>query len=416
MIKKSVKFLSNEKTIIAMKKIIFQKKVSILFLVFNTTIYWTCSAQKAELSPVMQRLVQRVNRMKQPTQTAAHLRVPEIQRLVDEKYKLAPYEGIINQVLDNGERFVNTHYEFFHAQNGVWQVFQDVFKKLYMIAVNPSVSENFYFFRYGLNDLYYSRYPTITAFLKDEISKEGIIDDMSEVSSRLLSVNIALFSNVKYVGESTWYYFTQAKSWVMPDRSIMNMIVQSFGYSTEFVDELMALSSLIETPEGRLFQILVPKNSADTFIYSAWSRGIPYNNDLIKHIVKQRQRNPRPKIKTIVNGYKIGWKNKEEATIKIVQNLLMGVQKGWYKISPVLNQFKKNAASLPYFDTRQERILITNDYLLNPASGIFMLRYSTVSAQRQQVYEKALSAVIDKMVLRGNNTPLAMSGNGLTLS
>lgn len=381
-----------------MKRIVFYLPLTLfVFVLFIIHTQVPVADSKNQLSPVMQRLVNRAVSMKNPTQTAALLRVPKMQHAIDQTYNIEPYESIINQVLNNGEQLVDTHYEFFHAQNGVWQLFQDVFKRLYERTINRSI-ENFYFFRYSLNDLYYSKYPNVSTFLKDHIAREGIIDDMSEVSSRLLSVNISLFSNVNYIGESTWYYFTESKSWIMPDRSIMATILQLFDYSTEFVDELMALGSFLTTPQGRLFQILVPKQIVDIFTYSAWTRGIPYNTNLIKDIVRMREKSPRPKIKEVVNSYITGWKNKETNAVNIVQNLLSGVDKGWYKISPVLDSFKENAAALPYFDTRQARMLIMNDYLLNPESGIIMFRYSTVPIRQQQAYEQALDALINKII------------------
>ena len=357
-------------------------------------------AQKAS-QEYLNKLFTSIDARKEQTssQTEALLRVPKIRNSLLSMDNVNKYAEIIEPVLQQGNALAHNYYEFFHAQHWMWQLFQDTFTKLYTATQHTTNNPDFYFLRYTMHDPYYNFYDSNASFFLDyQLKTYGMVDDMTAVSGHLLSTNLALFSNLDYEGESTWEYFITAKSWIEPNRALMVDIMNTFSLPTTFVDRILELAPLLQTPEGRLFHILVPKTQADTFAYMAWTRGIPYDELLIKDIVKRRAEYPRPKIKEVVETYQKGFKAHEPFALEMSNRLRANAQAGAYYPSKYLDIYQKNPAQIPYFDTMQARLLITNNGLLNPTSGIKIVRYSTLAPTKQKEYDEALDTIIKSLV------------------
>ncbi len=94
----------------------------------------------------------------------------------------------------------------------------------------------------------------------------------------LLSTNITSFGNAGFENEATWTYFMEEKSHVELERSYYEAIMDEFGLSYTYIDELMGFDGVFLKHES-LLQIFVPKNIVDDIAYLAWITGIPADGE-----------------------------------------------------------------------------------------------------------------------------------------
>ena len=53
---------------------------------------------------------------------------------------------------------------------------------------------------------------------------------------------------------------------------------------------------------------------------------------------------------------------------------------------------------IPYLDYLQGRLLVTNNILLNPESGVRIYRYYNIDPKYEALYKAQLKNILDKMV------------------
>jgi hypothetical protein len=64
-------------------------------------------------------------------------------------------------------------------------------------------------------------------------------------------------------------------------------------------------------------------------------------------------------------------------------------------ISPILEQYQHDPNALGNFDELQARILLAQDGLLNPESGILIFKYTTAAKATWQLYQERLKAIVE---------------------
>ena len=68
-------------------------------------------------------------------------------------------------------------------------------------------------------------------------------------------------------------------------------------------------------------------------------------------------------------------------------------------ISPILDLYQTAPEKIPahILDSFQARIVLSQDVMLNPNSGVKIFRYDTINASRKRVYKKNLRELVREM-------------------
>ena len=352
------------------------------------------------------------------TQSEAQLSLPAVQTELKHFNRLAEREKIIKQALYREREHVKGYYVFYSAVPYM-MLFQDVAKWCYE-RNNPNKlgafkNNAFQFIRYTFNDLIYSQYPDVTDFLIKEILTNGIVDDNQvRLKTILVSTNLAFFGNADLRIESTWHYFNNPQPWGKAKREWLEACLTSYGYSTMLVEELVNLSEMIKTDTGDLFQFFIPKNLVNKIGYLSWRQGIPFDHYFISQVFErkvlkfdQSDAIYGKEINDRIAAFKTQWKNHEPKAIKLADHLLKNVKAGKYLLEPFLEKYEQMPQSLPYLTYYEARLLITNDLLLNPESGIKIYRYSTLPFEKRKAYEVELKKVMEQIYKESSKKPVA---------
>lgn len=182
-----------------------------------------------------------------------------------------------------------------------------------------------------------------------------------------------------------------------------------FGVSNKYADELMALIQLLPSPQQMmLYQILVPKNIVDDIGYLSWATGIPAHQDTINW-VRNNVKSKKYRTKKDTSGKtKVAalWAledlqskfKKEQEKNPLFKEIIEGIEQGDYSLNSYLRMYCNKPESLPNMDWMQARLIFSNEGLLDPNSGIKMIRYSMVARKNVEKYAKALHAIFQRMV------------------
>lgn len=293
--------------------------------------------------------------------THAYLSIPTLNALAQGAWEkeIAMYEDIIQQAMLKEHELGATHHVFYHAQTCHLRIVQDFIKELYCFLY-PTVSvHDFHFLR-----AWYEFPVTIDANTFVDTHENGVPknwdDNTSTLVKKMLSVNYSLFGstqNFGTFGECSFKYFFDNKSVKMKPHQIeglIHTIFSHFGFSAKHIAELMTIGKIIETQEGSLFQIFIPKEFVDKIGFTAQRLGTPY-------------RMP------IVSDYFDSLKQRHTA------------------LTPILDAYTQYPGSISdVMDRLQGRLLFSQDVLLNPQCGVIIIRYTTINPAVLQQYEVQL--------------------------
>lgn len=333
------------------------------------------------------------------TQSEAYLQRPELRNLVTksyyDKFAVVNHMDLVSRVMAAEAELRDTHWALYHGTNNVWTVWQDTYTALFN-HFNPSIAKE------GEADFIYLRTKgkaNIRAkdFLVGSLKEQGLVDDTGAVKGLLLSTNIFLFGNTPISEESTWLYIMKELSHAEPDRAMYESIMDEFGLSYQYVDEIMKLVKLIDAKQQTLLQIFVPKNLIDDIGYLAWTKGIPAHQGSINWVKKIRFGGKGKGIGHILSDLKTKFKKEQEKN-PLFRDMLKAVEGEAYSLDDYLAKCCNDPASVPNMNEVQARLIFTDDILLNPASGVKMYRYPGASYRKMKEYKDRLDALIKKMV------------------
>lgn len=301
--------------------------------------------------------------------THAYLSVPQLEELVHSSWatELHMYKPLITEVLAAEEIYEPTHHVFYHAQMGSLRIVQDFIKEWYQFLYPHVPVKDFYFLR-----AWYQLPQTVDAntFI-DEVEGGMPIewcDNHSFFVKRMLSVNFSLFGstqNFGVFGECTFKYFFMGKSIKKP--LIENLLLDIFDHNDfdkKYIETLFKLNAFIETKEGSLYQLFVPKDKVDQIAFVAQRLGTPYRKPVIANyfdFFKQRHRG----LTSILEAYC----NAPTTIIDVLDRL-------------------------------QGRLLFSQDILLNPTSGVKIFRYTTIPHEKLKIYQYELKKVCKRIFKR----------------
>jgi hypothetical protein len=276
----------------------------------------------------------------------------------------------------------------------MWRVPQDLDTRLFA-RFNPTTStQQFKFLRF--NNEFVNK--TAQGFLVDELKQKGLVDDNSDTGLIILSVNLALFGNVGFPGECSWDYFVNPPDRPIPWLSLYQNMMNKYGLTHKYIDELMKLADIYNTKENTILQIFIPKDKVDEIGYLAWVKGIPAHGDTIELIKKRAGK----------KGFKLGVKpTMEKLTEEFAQqkesnplykDMMAGIIAGDFSLEAFLKVYCNAPWDLKEINDVSARLLFTPSVLGNPKSGVILYRLSMVSHDKLKEYNDRLNAIIDKLV------------------
>ncbi|MBI2774773.1 hypothetical protein HYX58_02095 [Candidatus Dependentiae bacterium] len=362
-------------------------------------------------------------------------------QFVDKTFGLAEHEALINAALKN--EIDHANYYVVYTAIPTFHMFQDIVLKMYEATQGNKGALNndaFQFVRYQYNDPDFNTISNTALFMRDQINKYGIINDrQAEVKKLLLSTNLALFGNIGFTGESTWYFFNEPQPWALQQswkdfkKTTLIQSLKSFGYAEKFVDGLLNAERLLEDAQGYLpsdlMQIFIPaplnqlnpKPAEAKFVnkigYISWRLGLPFDLDLLPRLFNLQKmtfgvkdgmifdlsqtggiKQPgRVYLLPTVENFIEEFKKKEQSAITLSRDFAKKAEDNWYSLNAMLRRYKNNPSALLHKNWLQGRILITNDVLLNPESGVLIYRYDPIAPIVKQKYQAALGAVFAEM-------------------
>ena len=339
------------------------------------------------------------------TQSQAHMSLPEIKKLIEEKYNLKPYQKMIDTILNREKEYKDNYYVFYHGMKNVWYVPQDLYTRLYFHfkKLPANLLQSFLFLRF---DGIPASPVSVQDFLVKKLKENGLIND-HDLKDRLLSVNLALFGSVGDDPECTWQYFMQGRKSMEPDRQIYEKILDSFGLPYTYIDELMKLSKFFTTSESSsakatedretIVQIFVPKNKVDQIGYLAWIRGNPAHQKTMDMVLQSLQDKKFEKSPLAMDYYTALFKREQEKN-PIFSNLLERVYAGDFTLSYFLKFYCNYPELIKDINRYQARLIFTPDVLLNPLSGVKIFRYSAVRPEQMQKYHQKFDDIFKKII------------------
>jgi hypothetical protein len=328
------------------------------------------------------------------TQSQAHMSLPEIKKLIAAEYSTKPYEKMIAAILEREQLYKDDYYVFYHGIDNVWRVPQDLYTRLYFYfnGLPTELMKNFIFLRFG--DV--TGATIVQNFLINKLAEGGLIND-HELGQFLFAVNLALFGNVGIQPECTWQYFVKSRGHLVPDRAVYEKILNKFGLSHKYIDELMALVKLYQTKEQTIIQVFVPKNRVDEIGYLSWIRGNPAHKKTMDMVLRSVENKTFSKTSFALDHYTKLFK-KDQANNPVFRNLVDRVKAGDFSLGYFLHFYRNHPESIEGINNYQARLMLTPAVLLNPLSGVKIFRYSAATPEQLNNYEQKFNEIFKKII------------------
>lgn len=340
------------------------------------------------------------------TQLEAHLLIPGIKEKIKENFfqdqikseiEFGDLPEMVKEMNSNARNFIDTHYDFYHAQTPTLRVNQDAYKAFYEFFAIKAKIKDFTFLR--CLDPIFSEVDTVEEFLVKEFEKNGIIDD-NKINYFILSVNLSPFGNAEISGESTYHFYLKGSGIMPPEKQagFLDGMFKAFGLNEKFIPRLQEIGRSIDTPTGSFFQIFIPKTIVDKIGYLSWKLGIPFDEESIKEVfgkkgIFTRYDNLQKKVDNIRESYTSGKNLLDEE----LSSLLQSLNKDENRLSKFLDLYRFNPSKMMNYV--QARLLFTNDIMLNPDSGVIIYRYTDIPKEKYDEYQKELAKIIDEILV-----------------
>lgn len=379
------------------KKIKFIKSIVFFFILQITNLFGSCNISSPinivfdenqdQYLKINSTLFATTNIVNSPT--LCYISIPEIKtnilsnniRSRIEEIGTENLEKIINEIIAKELELSDEYFVFYHGQKREFLLLQDLYTKLYEFF-NQKNLKDFHFIR--IPNKKYNKFKTPYDFLfsnKYKISNSSypwnVFDNDYEIKRHILAVNVSLFGNSlscinKYISECTFKFFIRSDNITNIDfANIYKEILDFFKrakifnkYKKEFNNLLELLSEFEKTKTGNLIQIFIPKNLVNKIMYRSFQGGTPFYGII---------------------------KNPELTVNKLLQNYstdLLSILTTW----PL-----HDASKLSELDEIQFRILLTNEIMLNPESGVKIFRY-TIETENIKIYKKNLDRLINTII------------------
>lgn len=330
------------------------------------------------------------------TQTEAYLSKPQLQdNLFNTESRFYP---LIAEAIHQ-ERLLRNYDVLYHGQSNVFMLFYDIVAAIYHEAAQEKLQAPFEYLRIPGT-------PQFEQKLVDFLDKGFDTDHEAAIKDVLLSVNFSLLGNSSRPGESSLNYFIDNASQNPPAHGITSLLTYLFkSLNMHVTDSNKARLELLyqkylDVPEtmyphskhlqikttkllgsthlppvtGSMLQIFIPKEKINDYVYLSGPFGKP-----------------------LVKGLSPLWKpiNVVTAEGKTRTYDLKKIDTRTY-----ISLYRSNPESIDYLtmDQIQGRVLLTNDFLLNPKSDIKIYRYTMIPPTRLKKYKRELQAIVKEIV------------------
>ncbi len=291
------------------------------------------------------------------TSTQAYLGIDELNQLVKHTWadELNLFSSIINQTKENEKKYSSEYYVFYHGQRSSFLPYLDFITNIYELLEMRKLT-HFTFLRFWPNALT----SVETNSFIDEYENEHNDywnDNNLSLSNKIMSINLSLFGNTNKLGESSFAYFVQDRSICPPSiEYLYTTVFDYFCFNHDYITQLLQLDYMTFTGKGTLFQIFVPKEKVNSFIYLAWVYGEPYR-------------------------------------IPIISTIFNYIKNRHIRIKDILEKYRHQPESIENLDRLQGRIIFSKDTMLNPDSGIKTFTFTALSPSDKQDYTAQLETI-----------------------
>lgn len=308
------------------------------------------------------------------TPTLAHLSAPELQKEVKRSFSASISRQIpeLRILMQREEQFQETHIPLYHAQEHILSLITDFLSRLHAYRTGNPLRPDFQFLRYKPIG---SQHKDVYSFIDSFGPRQPVNDHVPQYNRALLAVNFSLWGNVMWSGESTFSYFEKDySSSVRGDDGLRMILKEIFDYENLNYKFLTPLIDLMSKPafksgHGTLYQIFVNRDKADQCVYLSRPFGQP--SEILRD-KKRRLIAPRD-VDTLNERYK----------------RCTGVL-GVYTKTPERLMHKDADSFL--LDKLQGRLLLSQDYVLDPASDVKIFKH-TFNDRDEKAYSAALDAL-----------------------
>lgn len=257
---------------------------------------------------------------------------------------------------------------FYHAFSSDLRIVQDLLKFLYEIENNTKV-ENFEFIRsYKAND--YKNLLPLDKWLDETTEKYGRVHDYDMIAY-LLSTNVSLFGNITRSNSNTFKYFIKSFSAKPPPLGfifdeILSKYLSSAEQRAHINSILQSSKDLLQTDEGNLLQIFIPRKIVNDVAYLSKARGYIYKEPVLSSVYSQKK-----------------------ARHKCISSVLDYMRNNPNDIGDPLDNF-------------EARIIPRHEYFANPQSGIKIFRYTTLAPEAEAKYLNIIHKIAE-FIIRNKN-------------
>jgi len=287
---------------------------------------------------------------------------------------MSEYQGIVDQAIARERELCDSYQVFYHGQRLGFRVLQDVLKEIYSFINIQHPLKDFEFLRTWYQA---EKLPEVNEFIDREeselIEQQKFVgkkptpaeiawhDHLPHLTKNMLCVNLALFGNFTNEWESSFWYFVNNHNIAAIElEDMLKGIFAHFGFNKLYIRQILKLQELIQTREGNLVQIFIPKDKVDNYVYLSQPFGTPFRKSIHTHAYDPKRMRHT-------------------------------------KISPILKKYCKEAGSIEEFDELQARVLLSQDCMLDPNSGVKIFKYTTASDSAVQEYQKQLNQILTNM-------------------
>lgn len=313
--------------------------------------------------------------------TLAFLQKPGLKALVHKKYgKEIGYfmHNLVEPAVIREAEYID-YIPVYHAQDSDFKIITDFLNRLYAWKYNVQVPNDFYMLRYWPEG---SKFKNVQEFIDSFGGKLPVgFDTDPKISAQILSVNFSYFGNVNRAedGEATFTYAIENRSCRPKLKSNLKTIFDIENLPEQYIDELIALTKKYTTSQGVIYQILLTPHAADAYLYLAHAGGSLYGP-----IYK--------KVRPIWGKMYV-----PEKSELIAQHDFDAKRRYYIKCSGILKEYCQNPLIVKTMHELQGRLLLSQNFMLNPASGVKVFRYTTLPSEKEKEYQEKLDALCAKI-------------------
>ncbi|HEV2601160.1 MAG TPA: ankyrin repeat domain-containing protein [Candidatus Babeliales bacterium] len=270
---------------------------------------------------------------------------------------LRKHRSMIKKMVENEELYKESHIVCYHAQNSENRLIPAILNYCY-----ESPYPNFEYLRTRASD-----YSNVQQYLDSfagphafRAGKGATNDNLAHIRKDLLAVNPTLFSNFHISGESTWDYFLR-------NRSIGSFVKEWLKEERTYGKDILDVNKEFPSETGDIIQIFIPKHLVDECVYVSRPFGVPQKEYMV---------NDNNEI-VAADDYDVR-------------------RQRYIKASTLLELLQKEKNPFKHINEMQLRLFFSRTGpLMNPKMGVKMFRFTSLTSQQLQGYEKRVKEVLN---------------------